>query len=197
MNKKAVQFSVRRLFRERRDGAYGGHFPKTFCRLVLVFGLLLVTVLANAARTGFTHLDQPWQAPEFRLEDLQGQMHSLAEHRGKVLIINFWATYCKPCLKEMPSLQRVWEQLRDEDIEVLAIDVGEPRDWILEFKGIEAFRFPILLDHERVVTGEFGVRGIPTTFIVDPAGRVVIKAVGEFEWDSPEILEKVRALKQG
>lgn len=196
MNKHELQLAEQRLSRVSQRGARAKYSPKTFRRLVLFFGLLLVTVLAYAARTGFTQLDQPRQAPEFKLEDLQGGSHSLAEHRGKVLIVNFWATYCKPCLKEMPSLQRAWEQLRDEDIEVLAIDVGEPRDWILEFKGIEAFRFPILLDEERVVAGEFGVKGIPTTFIVDPAGRIVIKAVGGFEWDSPEILEKVRALKQ-
>lgn len=163
-----------------------------------VFAALLVAAAAYAAgRTGLTRYDQPEPAPEFSLPDLQGQTHRLSDYRGQVLVVKFWATYCRPCIKEMPELQAAWEALKDEGVQVLGIDVGDTREAVLDFKQRVPVEFPLLLDQDSSVVSEYWVRGLPTTFVIDPQGRIVMKVVGEHHWNSPEMLQELRALKQG
>lgn len=159
--------------------------------------ILLLAVSAYAARTGVTRYDNPEPAKPFTLSDLQGRMHSLSDYRGQVLVVKFWATYCRPCIKEMPMLQNAWEELKDEGIQILGIDVGDSQEAVLDFKQRIPVDFPLLLDKDSSVASEYWVRGLPTTFVIDPSGRIVMKVVGEHHWDSQATLEELRALKQG
>ena len=129
------------------------------------------------------------------LVDVDGKRHRLSDYRGRVVIVNFWATWCPPCRAEMPSMQRAWEQIRDEGIVMLGIDVGEDEDTIFQFTANYPVDFPLLMDLDASVTGAWPVRGMPTTFVVDPEGRIAYRAIGAREWDEPEILEALRALK--
>jgi peroxiredoxin len=139
--------------------------------------------------------DRP-AAPDFALKDIDGKLRRLSENRGKVVLVNFWATWCPPCRREMPSMQRAWKQLKGENFEMLAINVGEDEDTIFGFTfstGVE-LTFPILLDRDAQVIKAWPVIALPTSFIVDPQGRIVYRAVGGREWDDPELLKKIREL---
>ena len=166
---------------------------KIFC--ILLLSLLLQGQLGATGR-GLTLLKDKPAAPDFNLKDVDGNSYRFSDLKGRVVIVNFWATWCPPCRAEMPSMQRAWEQLREEGIMMLAVDVGEDEDAIFEFTASYPVEFPILLDTESSVSEAWEVRGLPTTFVVDQWGRKVYRAVGGREWDAPELLKKIRELKE-
>ena len=135
-------------------------------------------------------------APNFNLEDQDGKFIQLSDYKGKVVIVNFWATWCPPCRKEMPSMQRAWEILEKEDIAMLAINVGEDSDLIFAFTAEYPVEFPLIMDKTSSVVRDWKVRGLPTTYIVNPEGQIVYQAIGDRDWDAPEILNKIRQLKK-
>lgn len=165
--------------------------------LVTVY-LSTVTLVSASGGVGGEGLapiaDRP-TAPAFDLADPSGKRVRLADFQGKPLIVNFWATWCPPCRAEMPSMQRAWDQVRGEGIEVIAINVGESAGAIERFREQAKVGFPLPMDTDSTVVQAWPVRGLPTTFVVDPQGRLAYKAAGEREWDDPALLDLVRALK--
>ncbi len=149
---------------------------------------------APAAAQSLAPVDETMVAPDFGLRDLDGREHRLSSYQGRVLIVNFWATWCPPCREEMPSLQRVREQLHGNGVEVLAVNVGEDEDAILTFTASYPVTFPLLLDEDGRVVDSWPVLGLPTTYVVEPGGRLAYRAVGAREWDDPEIVEQIRTL---
>ncbi|WP_242479526.1 TlpA family protein disulfide reductase [Lamprobacter modestohalophilus] len=165
--------------------------------LILAVLLLVLAPAAMAAESGalLTPLpDQP-EAPAFELVGPDERVYRLANFKGQPLIVNFWATWCPPCRAEMPSMQRAWEQLEAEGIGMIAINVGEDAETVQAFLEQVPVSFPLPLDTDSKVTQRWPMRGLPTTFVVAPDGRLVYKATGEREWDDPALLEQVRALK--
>ncbi|MEF8792140.1 TlpA family protein disulfide reductase [Thiohalorhabdus sp.] len=121
------------------------------------------------------------EAREFDLPGLEGNNYRLSDLRGKVVLVNFWATWCPPCREEMPSMQGLYEDLKNEPFEVLAVNVGEQEGDVFPFVHgeLEAeLTFPILLDPDAKVIDRYPVRGLPTSFLVDKQGRLAYKAVG-------------------
>jgi len=137
--------------------------------------------------------DKP-PAPAFSLVDRQGEQHALSDYRGKVVIVNFWATWCAPCRKEMPSMQRAWEQMRNQDVMLLAVNWGDTETAVAKFFKKLSVDFPVLLGGDREMTNAWSVRGLPTTFVLDPEGRIAYRIAGEMEWDEPELIDKILAL---
>jgi thiol-disulfide isomerase/thioredoxin len=135
-------------------------------------------------------------APALRLKGLDGQMHALAQLRGKVVLVNFWATWCPPCRREMPSMERLSRTLDGEPFAVLAVDVGEDTDTIDAFTSQldTTLHFPVLLDSKSRALQAWKVAGLPTTFLVDKRGRIVGSAIGGREFDHPELVRAIRAL---
>lgn len=135
-------------------------------------------------------------APDFSLPDVDGEEHRLSDYRGKAVAINFWATWCPPCLREMPSMQRLWEKLKGKNFAILAIDVGEDDETVFGFTVAldTPLEFPLLLDQEGTIVEKWPVLGLPTTFIVDKQGRIAYRAVGEREWDHPDFASVITAL---
>ena len=169
---------------------------KKFIYLVSIAILLHIGSVNAADTQTLTAVPKQPLAPDFRLNDIDGKVYRLSDFRGKVVLINFWATWCPPCRTEMPSMQRAWEKLKGEDFMMLAINMGEDEDTIFGFgfaAGTE-LEFPILMDKEGSVTQEWPVLGLPTTFILDSKGRIRYRAVGGREWDDPALLQKIRAL---
>ena len=127
---------------------------------------------------------------------MDGNTHTLARYRGKPVIVNFWASWCPSCRKEMPSMNRAWEKIRDEGIEMIAINVAEDRESVDLFIQAVAVDFPVLLDADSKTAEAWPVRGLPMTFVLDPKGKLVFRAIGSREWDDDALLDKVRALRE-
>jgi peroxiredoxin len=163
-----------------------------------LLGLCLLGSAAGFAQSAdqtLTPAQQPVEAPDFELPDMDGQMHKLSGFRGKVVVLNFWATWCPPCRYEMPAMQRAWEMVKDEDIVFLAVDVGEDADTVFLFLADYPVDFPLLLDEEAKVIEAYPVTGLPTTYIIDPQGRITHRAVGGREWDDAGLLDTLRTLR--
>lgn len=148
----------------------------------------------SSGRQTLTAAQKPMPAPEFTLPDLDGKPHALADYRGKVVVLNFWATWCPPCRYEMPAMQRAWAKVRDEDIVFIGVDVGEDTDTVFTFLADYPVDFPLLLDEEAKVIEQYPVTGLPTTYIIDPQGRITHRAVGGREWDDEGLLNELRGL---
>lgn len=151
---------------------------------------------AVAADSLLTPIPDRPAAPDFDLAAPDGNRHSLEAMRGKPVIVNFWATWCPPCQAEMPSMQRAWEQVRDEGILMVAINVGEDADTIGKFTDRLPVEFPLPMDLDSKVAQRWPMTGLPTTFVVDPDGRLVYRAQGERDWDDSALLDLVRALRR-
>src|SRR5574340_450037 len=138
----------------------------------------------------------PRPAPALKLQDIDGSLHDLAQFKGKVVLINFWATWCPPCRREMPSMERLLQTLAGEAFTVLAVDVGEDAETIQAFTSQldAAPTFPILLDPRSHAMQAWQVAGLPTTFLVDKRGRIVASAIGGREFDHPELVRAIREL---
>jgi peroxiredoxin len=162
--------------------------------LTLLLNYALFQAQADDLGKGLTTLPAQTPAPPLELNDIEGKTHRLADYKGQVVIVNFWATWCPPCRAEMPSMQRAWETLRDEGVVMLAVDVGEDEDTIFSFTANYPVEFPLLMDRDSKITKDWPVVGLPTTFIVDKAGYLVYRAVGGREWDEPELVKAIRAL---
>lgn len=165
--------------------------------LALLLCLLTWLPAAPASEPGtLPVVADPFPAPDFDLRGEDGERYRLSDYRGKLVILNFWATWCPPCRYEMPSLERLWQQVRDRDIVVLAVNVGEDADTIFEFTGHYPMSFPLPMDREGKVIGAYPVRGLPTTYIISPDGRVIRRAVGSREWDDPGLMQELLDLRQ-
>jgi peroxiredoxin len=134
--------------------------------------------------------------PEIALSNLDDEPVTLAQYRGKVVIVNFWATWCPPCRKEMPSMQRAWQELQENDVMMLAVHVGGNADQVWQFVSEYDLDFPILIDDTSRVSRSWPMRGLPTTFVIAPDGKIAYMAIGGREWDDPGILEMIYALKE-
>ncbi|MBU2580569.1 MAG: TlpA family protein disulfide reductase [Alphaproteobacteria bacterium] len=133
--------------------------------------------------------------PEFALPDLDGNEVRFSEHRGRVVFVNFWATWCPPCRTEIPSMERAWQNLRDSGVAMLAIHVGGGGDRIWEFLAEFNVTFPVLIDQSSAVSKAWQTIGLPTTYIADSEGRKVLRAIGGREWDDPDLIAKILAVR--
>jgi peroxiredoxin len=175
------------------------HSLATFTAALLALAALLGVGAAAAAGP-----DRPMQAieslpkaPPLVLPDEEGnKTWRLSDLRGKVVLVNFWATWCPPCRKELPSMERLWRQFRDAGLVVLGVNVGETGDEVFAFsKGLDTpLTFPLLLDEDSAVAQSWPVKGLPTTFLIDKQGRMAFGVIGGREFDSPAIVQQVREL---
>jgi peroxiredoxin len=162
-----------------------------------LFGLCLAGAGACAAEKPMQPVRDLPAAPALELRDEEGKKTwRLADLRGRVVLVNFWATWCPPCRKELPSLERLWRQREGEGLVVLGVNVGEDADVVFAFNnGLETpLSFPLLLDEDAAVAKSWPVRGLPTTYLVDRQGRLAFSAVGGREFDSPGIVAQVKGL---
>ncbi len=167
---------------------------RRICKILFAF-VLSIAPAWGGSQSLIAVADKP-AAPDFSLADIDGNTHRLSDYRGRVVIINFWATWCPPCRREMPSMERAWQSIQSKNILLLAINVGQNEDQVWEFTADTPVTFPILLDEEGEVSNEWPMLGLPTTFIVDPEGRIVYRAVGDREWDDPALLAPILDLSQ-
>jgi len=133
-------------------------------------------------------------APALALPTLDGGLSRLEQLRGRVVLVNFWAVWCPPCRKEMPSMARLAEQLRNRPFTILGVNVGEGPEEIRAFLKQVPVNFPILLDAAGANLRPWQVFAFPTSYVVDKQGRLRLGLFGSIEWDEPETVAKLEAL---
>lgn len=148
----------------------------------------------EGAGAGFRPYPGAPPPPELRLPDLQGRVHDLRDYRGRVVLVNFWASWCPPCVEELPSLNRFVRDYRPRGLEVLAVDVAEPREQLEAFLRRMPVEARILLDREGVTVRPWKVFGYPTNVLVDRMGRMRYLRYGGLDWDDPEVRAVVDGL---
>jgi len=133
-------------------------------------------------------------APPLVLATMDGGSVDLEDLRGRVVVLDFWATWCPPCREEMPSMERLHQEFKDQGLAVLAVNIQESPKQVVRFMKDFRLSFPALLDSDMKVTGLYQVRGLPSTYLVDRNGRVVGQAVGARDWTSPAARALVRSV---
>lgn len=152
--------------------------------------------LAQADVGALVALPEPREVPDFTLTDTQGQAHRLSDYRGRVVLINFWSVWCAPCRQEMPAMQRAWEQVRDQQVLILAVNLQDRAEQVAEFFEALPVEFPVLLSGDAAMMAEWSVQVLPTSLVIDPQGRVRYRVIGAYHWDQPAALEALLALRE-
>lgn len=166
-------------------------------RISFVIFFLLITLLSGMI-TPVTFSSQGNIAPVFELRDLEGKRVSLNDFKGKVIVLNFWATWCAPCRAEIPSLERLYTGFKNKDFVVIGVSVDNSEKAVKSFVRQVGITFPVLLDSGKEVSfDDYGVVGLPMTFLIDQRGFIIEKIFGERQWDSKEIQEKIKRLLEG
>ena len=135
-------------------------------------------------------------ASDFELLNMDEDKKKLSDYRGKVVLLNFWATWCPPCIREMPSMERLHQQINADDFKVIAINQMEDIDQVFAFSGqLEVDpTFEILFDSRSEVSQAYAVRGLPTTYLIDKQGNIRYRAVGGREFNHPEVVKIINGL---
>jgi peroxiredoxin len=156
--------------------------------------IALLFLLAGAAAAADL---KPWAggpAPALALKDLDGRSHQLSDYRGKVILVNFWATWCGPCRDEMPSIQELKDKLAGKPFVVLAVNLDEPESRIWKFLSQMKLDFTILLDPERKAARAWGARILPATYVIGPDGKIRYSLVGEINWGHEQVVSRISEL---
>jgi thiol-disulfide isomerase/thioredoxin len=127
-------------------------------------------------------------------DETREEIVTLSELRGKIVFLNFWATWCPPCRMEMPSMESLHQELKDRDLIMLAVNVGEAPDLVSGFMEDYRLTFPVAMDRNGSVSRQYGVQALPTTYIIDRRGLIVSRLIGAIEWDTPEIIRALEGL---
>ena len=145
---------------------------------------------------GFQIPKEDLQAIDFNLMDLTGRSRSLSAFNGQVVFLNFWATWCGPCRAEIPSMERLYTALKDEGFTIVAVNSQEPLEQVSAFVEETGMSFPVLLDSTGRVGAAYGVRAIPTTYIIDAQGAIRGRMVGTRDWYTTDIISAVKELSR-
>lgn len=143
-----------------------------------------------------TPVKQPIPAAEFQLENMDEEQLKLSDYRGKVVLLNFWATWCPPCIREMPSMEHLQQEVGVDDFRVIAINQMEEPDDVFAFTGqldVDP-TFEILFDRTSEVSRSYSVRGLPTTYLIDKQGKIRYRAVGGRLFNHPEVVAIINKL---
>jgi len=143
------------------------------------------TLAALASEAGMGAYAVPLKAPAFALPGLDGETRDKHDYRGRVVLLNFWASWCPPCREEFPSLQRLQQTLGKRDFTVLAIAVADNDTAVMRFLDGQRPGFDVLLDNDRKTAGDYRAAGVPVTYLLDREGRLLAGKTGPHHWDSP------------
>lgn len=181
--------------------------PSRLPYVVAIVFMGLVVVAAWMGRDSFRPVMAGERAPDFQVTDLQGNPTSLSDHRGKVVLVNVWATWCAPCREEMPSMERLYQEVDDEDFRILAVSVdatpgetdeqgrpGASKSKLAEFADEYGLTFTILHNPSGNIQGLYQTTGVPESFLVDRDGVIVKRVAGATMWDHENYLELIQRL---
>ena len=167
--------------------------------ILVLLAVIAVTVLfllkQNNSYLKYSPLRSGRPAPDFTLPGLDGKMVSLADHKGHVVLLNIWATWCPPCIDEMPSMETLYKEFKGENFEILAVSIDAlGARAVAPFMKKYNLSFPALLDPEGTIKSLYQTPGVPESFIIDQQGIVVEKIIGPRNWAAPEVVRYFRDL---
>ncbi|MBO2945059.1 redoxin domain-containing protein [Paenibacillus sp. F411] len=148
---------------------------------IVLLGVYAVTTVVTGKNSAPKAGDD---VPGYKLLGMDGAVHTMDEMEGKARVINFWGTYCEPCVREMPALQEQWLKWKDQDVVIVGINVGEKPMVVENFAAKMGVEFPILMDPDRKAVESFRVGPMPTTFFVTPDGKIDRITIGELNIDT-------------
>jgi cytochrome c biogenesis protein CcmG/thiol:disulfide interchange protein DsbE len=170
--------------------------------LCIYWFIILIAMGANSPASGQRGPVSPSEidklertmAPGFSLKDLSGRTITLSSLKGKVVLLNFWATWCPPCISEMPVFNRLYKEMRSRGLEIVAISADRSEGYLRDYVSKHSLDFRVLYDEDRTVTKQYKVFSMPTTFLIDKNGVIVEKFFGEYDWTDQEIKKKIEKL---
>ncbi len=161
--------------------------------LIFLFFIFPLSLKSESLKTLYKKMGiipiEKKETPQFELEDLSGNKVSLKDYKGKIVFLNFWASWCPACRIEMPSMEKLWQKFKDKDFVIVAVDLGEPKEKVLSFIKQNKLTFPVLLDKKQKTMRPYQITAIPTTYIIDRDGKIIGKAIGAREWDKEESIK--------
>lgn len=166
---------------------------------LLIFPLTSATLHADEAialivDAGFMAVDTPLRAIDFTLQDSQGNTHRLHDQQGKVVMLNFWATWCPPCIHEMPMMDQLSQSYAQQPFALWAVNMQESAQDVAQFMQQKSFHFPALVDAKGEIAAKYMVRGLPTTYLIDCQGKMRGYVVGMLQWTSKATVTLVDTL---
>lgn len=177
---------------------------RIFCIFFITLSLYSLNsiILAGPAHAGsdlmeplaIVKFDPKIEAQNFLLPDLNGNQVSLTDQRGKIVFLNFWASWCLPCRSEMPSMEKLYNKFKNNDFTILAVNLGESVSQVKAFKESLELSFPILLDADSSVGYIYGAISIPTSYLIDRDGFILGGALGPRDWSGEEAFELINSL---
>ena len=181
-----------------RDERKKTNYPAAILVFLTVSGLLILFSLKqNNSYLKFSPLKTGRPAPDFMFPGLDGKMVRLSDYRGHVVLVNVWATWCPPCVDEMPSMEKLYKELKDENFEILAVSIdalGEKA--VAPFMKEYNLSFSALMDPDGTIKTLYHTTGVPESFIVDQEGILIKQIIGPRDWAKPEIIGFFRNLLQ-
>ena len=169
--------------------------------VLIIVGVGILVLLQNKDSflnlSGKPQLVKGVPAPNFTLPGLDGKMVSLADYKGKVVFLNIWATWCPPCVEEMPSMEKLYQELKGEDFEILAVSIDAlGAKEVIPFMKKHQLSFPALTDTKGAIKSLYQTTGIPESFIIDKNGIIVEKIIGPSDWATTSTFRYFRNLIQ-
>jgi thiol-disulfide isomerase/thioredoxin len=155
---------------------------------------LLTAMLLCFATGAAAQQLKPWTGgatPPLALQDLEGRVHRLEDYRGRVVLVNFWATWCEPCREEMPSINRLRAALAGQPFEVLAVNLAESEPRIRRFMEQVPLEFTVLMDRDSAIAKTWRARLLPVSFLIDPEGRIRYSVLGEIDWTQDRVRKAI------
>ena len=166
-------------------------------RILLLLGFLYTASTSHAGALeppkGIRHYEIG-AAPGFSLTDIDGETFELSSSRGRWVFLHFWASWCGPCRAEMPSIQKLAETITDDALLIVLINTAEDEDTIFSFLAETGMEMSSLMDADGQVTEKYKPRGLPTTIMIDPDGKVQYQAIGGRDWHKPQYIGFLRKL---
>lgn len=167
-------------------------FMRTAILLVLV-GAIGFTIYNSLTKEQQGVLQVGDQAPDFKLTDLNGEEHQLSEYKGQGVFVNFWGTWCKPCEKEFPLMEKQYQVYKDQGVQILAVNIAQSDYEVQQFAEQRNLTFPIVIDKNKSVMEAYNIRPLPTTLLVNAEGKIVKIITGEMsEEDIKSYMEQIK-----
>lgn len=161
--------------------------------LAILVVAIIGTIYVNVTKEKNSVLAVGDQAPDFQLVDMDGNVQRLSDYKGQGVFLNFWGTWCKPCAKEMPYIDKQYQVFKDQGVQTIAVNIAESDFKVNSYTKQYGMTFPVVIDRQKNVMERYNIGPLPTTFLVDPDGKIIRIIQGEMtEQDVANFMEEIK-----